>query len=168
MPDLQVIYDPDREMAALVDMETMRAAGPVGVGRDSPDQLMLFANNMPDVVLEMGSYELTRAYAEWWLATFRPDTEELAAAVEPPPGSADYDGHANPDLAEHEATETRGEPPPVGPADADVEADESAPPTVIVCPNCNGDKIIRHGDDRPDEACTMCAGKGVVQWATTT
>jgi hypothetical protein len=166
--DAAVIYDADVEMSALVDTDTLRALGPVGVGPMSQREMQAFVTAMPDAVFEaMSSHELCIAWAQFWEREFK-DLHEFEPSdngqVEQPP---DQDGDAAA-LAAREAAAAAGEPPAEQPADTDMEADASEAPTVVDCFACGGSGRVPGATDGAEEVCNLCNGHGKIRQPATT
>jgi hypothetical protein len=161
--DAAVIYDPDIEMSALVDTDTMRALGPVGVGPMSQRELQSFVTTMPEAVLEsMSSYELVVAWSQFWTREFKPLHEDAAengtySVVEP----ADTDGDAAA-LAAREAASATDVPSPQ-PADTDADADTPAVPVVVDCFACGGTGKVAGVTEGAEATCNLCNGGGKIQ-----
>jgi hypothetical protein len=169
-------------MGALVDTDDMRAIGPVGVGENARAELQQFVDTMPEAFMESDTFTLCRAWAQFW------DTEFSALYEVPKQGdnSADQSYGDTDDnaaaRAEHEATESAGEPPAPAPHDTDMEADESTadtvrndttpaeenaeelPPAIVpltgACFNCNGSGRLADTEGNLTVTCGVCNGTG--------
>ena len=160
---LQVIYDPELEIATVIDSEEFRSMGPVAVGEHAKAQLTAFIQMMPQTVFTaMSSYELVRTWGEFWerefAALYETPTETDTDSVGEQPTVADYADA----LAERTATETSDVPEPQ-PHDSDVAVATVSSPTVTAqCYNCNGDGVITHGETGETVQCGICHGTGKV------
>jgi hypothetical protein len=161
--DAAVIYDPDIEMSALVDTDTMRALGPVGVGPMSQRELQSFVTTMPEAVLEsMSSYELVVAWSQFWTREFKPlheDTAENGASPVVEPSDTDGDAAA---LAAREATAAT-DTPAEQPADTDADADTPTVPVVVDCFACAGSGKVPGTTEGAEAVCNLCNGIGKIQ-----
>lgn len=160
---LQVIYDPELEIATVIDSEEFRSMGPVAVGPHAQAQLTAFTQTMPPTVfMAMSSYELVRTWGEFWEREFSalyetpPETDNDSVGGQPT--VADYADA----LAERTATET-SDTPDVQSHDTDVAVVTSPSNTVTAqCYNCNGDGFIEHGETGEKVTCGICNGTGKV------
>ena len=162
MADYAVIYDEALELAAIVDTDTMRATGPVGAGPNARAELEQFVNSMPPTFLEAGSYDLCRAWAEYWSREFQalykpPAASAAAAVVEPTHTGDDADS-----LAVREAVAAGDGPPEPQPADTDMGAIESTPIQVIACVACNGTGRVPGATEGEQLVCNLCQGTGKI------
>lgn len=160
MSELVVIYDPNQEMAAIVNVDDRCGWGPAMVGPQAEMILRAFLDTVPFDVSEFTSYDVQRMFAGFLgqagLAADAPPAESDSMETQP---SGD-NGMANPDaLAQAEAANAT-DVPPEQPADTDMEADTGASDHVIPCVNCNGTGMIHFGEGIPDSKCNMCNGSG--------
>jgi hypothetical protein len=120
--DPQVIYDPQLETAALIDMDSMRGMGPIMAGPNAQKELQAFVRAMVPTVYELNSYELVRCFGEWWEREFAAlyETPDEAVADTAQPG-ADTAPHEK-SLADHEQQYTPDGPPEPAAHDTDMEA----------------------------------------------
>lgn len=167
MADRVVIYDPDLQLGAVIDTDGMRALGPVGGGPNAKGELSQFIGLMPDTVWNLSTYDLAKAYMEFW-------SENFASLYDTPESSAPspVEQPANPPSAPErqataEATATAASPPPLAPADTDPEAAPDTPPTVAPaeqyagpCFACNGSGNVAAGADGALTTCNLCKGTG--------
>lgn len=182
MADYVVIYDPQLQLSALVDMEALRGVGPVSPGPDAKAQLEAFVASMPDAVLgNLTSYNLVDAYKEYWQRHFG----NAAAQAAPVADTVESSGGAGSDAtasATMEAIATAASPPPVQPFDTDMDADAGAatdvttpapaaavPPAVVAgtaapyvgpCFACGGSGTIPGAEGEVPQICTACHGTG--------
>lgn len=163
MANLVVVYDADKEMAAVVDTDERRSWGPAMVGPDAGDMLQTWIGAMPFDVTILDGRVAAQLFTEWLADMVKGATETPGEA---PDGSLESMGSGSLDealRAEAEASQAGAEPPEPGPADTDVEANEGTPATVIVCPLCNGAKQVQVGDPPEWRECDMCHAVGVVK-----
>lgn len=159
MADVEVIYDPAKELAAIVNVETREGWGPAMIGPQAGAILQAFIDTAPFDLTLLSSYDAARAFTSFLessgLAAPEAASEsDPVAPVESGNGSVDYQNAA----AEAEAT-AAGDVPAPGPADTDEPEGESTTPTVIDCPNCNGSGEQTNGETGAVEVCGMCQGK---------
>lgn len=162
MADLLVIYDPVREVAAIVVPEEGRAFGPAYIGEESADVLQAFIDATPWDMSDLGVFEACAAFASFLERNAPPETVAPDAStdgkVESAP-SADVDtGDA---LAEVEAANASDVPAPA-PADTDMESDPRTETVTVPCFNCGGSGMVEFGDGSPSQRCGMCAGTGKI------
>ena len=162
MAELQVIYDPNLELAAIVNVDERMGWGPAMIGPQAGNILQAFIDTCPFDVSEMDAYTAARTFASFL------DNAGLAApdtTPTPETGTVDTSADTGVDtanaLAEAEATNA-GDVPAEQPADTDTPQDTSTAPTVINCPNCNGSGSIQFGDGEAPQTCGMCGGRGKV------
>lgn len=158
--DLHVLFDPQLEIAALVDMEAGRGLGPVGVGPNARGEMLQFVALMPEATYNLSSYDLARAYMQFW-------QREFAALYETPPAPPEpevvTDNGASGDaarLAEAEASATGDGPPPAQPADTDMDAEAETPPYVGPCFACQGRGTVPGAEEGQAATCNLCKGTG--------
>lgn len=184
MSDLQVIYDPTLEIAAIVDLDTNMGWGPMCPGPKAADLLQAYVDGMPfDLAI------LTPEQArDIFLSVFREQAAGDIAAAAAPAGSA-VEPSSDPvaDAAASGAAgpvEETGSVPPEQPADADMAADTgetdqvtvpdpippastgtpttgvgstTTPQQQVNCLVCNAD-----GQGSTNPACVVCGGTGKV------
>lgn len=162
MGELVVIFDRDKEVAALVDMEDRIGRGPAMIGPSAGDMLEAFLQTIPYDLTGVSSYELRRWFEQFAgppaAPTPPPAAETPAHAVD---GGTDTDV-ADAELAERESVEATSTPPPQ-PADADTP--EPAPQTASVvqtCPACNGTGNVPGAEEGQLTTCNLCTGSGRV------
>lgn len=162
MADLLVIYDPVREVAAIIVPEEGRAFGPAYIGEESADVLQAFIDATPWDMSDLGVFEACAAFASFLSfnetpASVAPDAS-VDGKVESAP-SADVD--AGDALAEAEAANA-SDVPASAPADTDMEGDPRTETITVRCFNCGGDGMVEFGDGSPAQRCGMCGGTGKV------
>lgn len=167
MAHLEVVYDPAKEMAAIVNVDERQSWGPAMVGPDAGQLLQTWLDAMPFDVAILDVNIATQLFQEWLV-----EMVNVAAAPAPTPDIRPVEPMGDGGLveaarAETEAADGRGEPPEPAPADADLEANEGTPATVIVCPLCNGDKYVDVDGDGNRQPCGMCHTLGIVTMAGT-
>lgn len=168
MPDLQIIFDREQQLAAVVNVDTLTVMPIAAAGPRADDILRGFVDAMPFDVTLLPAETLFEVYGGWLQSAgfLEPGAAETGAEDEPqPPDGAGADAAA---LATREASETAGEPPEPAPADADLDAAESPSTAVVRCWNCNGEGVIHFGDGAPDQSCNMCSGSGRVTMSVAT
>lgn len=162
MPKPDIIYDSDREVAALIDTDSMRALGPIMVGPGAGEMLNEFVNRMPEAVFEASSYDLTAYWGSYFAENFAPLSAAPAATD---PGTVGVDDNASDDepiIATTVNGAPSDEPPGEQSADTDMEADTSPAGTVTDCPACSGRGMITVADDEAPARCNMCQGSGKI------
>lgn len=182
MGNYVVVYDPAKEMGAIIDTDNRVGFGPAMIGPDAEVTLSAFLDALdfePDGVPS----DVLRSWFEQWAPAFLAAVQEARAAsqtgaMEPDGG----DGLADAALAAHEAAAAGAEPPGVQPADADMDADTGAtaavaspagtatetpdgngdtpPPYSGTCFACNGTGTITLVPDEPPAMCSACRGTG--------
>lgn len=163
MANLVVVYDADKEMAAIVDTDERRSWGPAMVGPDAGDMLQTWIERMPFDVTILDERVAAQLFTEW-LADMVKGATETPPTADPGPleplGSGSLDEAPR---AEHEAAEAGDGPPEPQPADTDPEANEGTPDTWVNCPLCNGAKQVQVGDPPEWRECDMCHALGVIR-----
>lgn len=180
MSDPIVVYDPVKELAALVDPNTRTAFGPAHIGPDAEAVLDGFLLSIPYDVTTVDSDTLRSWFERYTGGTFpapaTPPAEDTQVAAEQD-GNSGVDGAA---LAEREAAATSGDPPPPQPADTDMEADEGTADTVteptppppvggsantrpgqtvkVPCPACNASGSVPSSEPGVSVTCNLCHG----------
>lgn len=162
MADLEVIYDPNKELACIVHVDSRMGWGPAMIGPQAGNLLQAFLDTTPFDVSELDSYAATAAFTSFLERAGIKITPETTPDNQ---GSMDYTTTAAMDngnaLAEAEAVASSDVPAPQ-PADTDTPPDQSTAPTVVGCPNCQGTGSVRFGDDEAPQTCGMCNGSGKV------
>ena len=162
MAELEVIYDPAKEVAAIVNVDQRCAWGPAMVGPNAGRILETFIDTVPFVISELSTHDAVAAFTSF-LDRVGMASQEATAATDSP--SPQPDGHPAVDAtaaaAEAEA-HNAGDVPAPGPADADMEAHEGATPEVRECPNCQGTGSVTAGDPPISRQCPMCQGAKTV------
>jgi hypothetical protein len=184
MAELQVIYDPQLELAAILNVDERIGWGPAMVGPDAPIILQAFIDQTPFDVSALDSYTAAVAFNQF-LDKLVERNAATAATVDPVPvGPDDDSGVADQTVPTAAQGAPTDEPPAVQPADTDssVEADESpasasieagrtpfvppdtpAPPTTVQpCMLCDGTGMVQTDPDAPAATCGMCNGSGKV------
>lgn len=162
MAELMVIYDPELNVAAIVNIDEQCGWGPAMPGNNCQAILEQFVHGTPFDVSVLEPEDATRLFLSFLAATGAIDdgtpgtTEPLAQA--PTPAIPDADAAALAEREAHNATDV----PQAQPADTDMEAHPSAPDQVMRCVNCNGAGTINFGDDMPAQQCNMCKGTGKI------
>jgi hypothetical protein len=162
MADIEVIFDPAKEYAAIVSIDHRAGWGPAMVGPNAGVILQTWVDSMPFDVSLLDSDSASVVFTDWLDSFFRSAPEAAVSPsdspVEPMDGSPV--GETPPDRTGPD--NGAGEPPEPAPADADMEADASPPPTVAVCPLCAGTGVTNDGADGASITCAMCGGAKVV------
>lgn len=184
MADLQVIYDPNLEIGAIIDLDTNLGWGPMCPGPTGGELLQAFVDGMPfDLAI------LTPEQArDIFLSVFRNDATaaiEAKTTGDSPPMVESGDTTAvDTALATAEAVASAGAPPDPQPADTDMAADTSQTDTVTVDPTVapsnlpdaaatvapsNADTVQANclicnpqGTGSNNPACPVCGGTGHV------
>ena len=163
MADIEVIFDPVKEFAAIVNIDTRQGWGPAFVGPHAGVVLQTWVDAMPFDVTLLDSDIAGTLFAEWVADVTKGTTEE---APTPPVGPMEPLGGGGMDDAAQAAAEASAagaEPPGPGPADTDLAADAGAPPQVVTCPLCTGAGVTSDGADGASVTCAMCGGAKVVR-----
>lgn len=184
MADLEVVYDPAKEMATIVNVDERRGWGPAMIGPDAGIILQAFIDSMPFDVSVLNEYDACQVFngfldglAAGATETATPDTD--SPVVES--GSAGVADETVPG-AEHGAP--TDQPPGPAPADTDTgvevdqgETDQVIPPhdpafglepvaeshfTRETCVMCDGNGTVQISPDEPAAQCGMCKGQGSV------
>lgn len=160
MSNLIVIYDQEREIAAMVDAETQEGWGPAMIGPDAYDALQAFLTALPFDPRLLSSQDAVLAFQGFVEGAAGGRSEAPPA---PPEGEVEQLGgdqlDAGERLADAEAAAATDVPAPQ-PVDVDQDATEAPQVQVVDCFNCQGEGVIHFGDDVPDQQCNMCQGKG--------
>lgn len=165
MADIEVIYDPAKEFAAIINLDTRSGWGPAFIGPNAGNVLQLWVDAMPFDVTILSEDAALTVFTDWLQEMAGAPTQEAPTPPDSPvePMGADPVGEWA--SAEVEAHNARTEPPEPGPADTDMEADESPPDTFVNCPLCNGTKTVVDDETGEVTPCNMCAGMGVIRMA---
>jgi hypothetical protein len=184
MADLIVIFDADKQMAAIVDADTRTGFGPAMIGSDAAQQLEAFLATVPYDLTSVPSTTV-RDWFEQFSEAFHPPAATAAVAADTgvvvAAGSAGVDADAA--AAAAEAVNATSTPAPA-PADTDMAAHQGAedqvaqavrqdptPATVAAaqpvvqpgpCPLCNGTGNIPGTAAGELVTCNMCHGTGTV------
>lgn len=158
--DLIVIYDPELQMAALVNTAERIGWGPAMVGPQAGAILNAFVDTTPFDLTLLAGYEAKKAFDSFLQSAGLDAPPEETSVVNDPVEQAATESMANGNaLAEYEAAGS-SDIPAEQPADTDTqpepEPQETTTPQgqVIDCPNCNG-------TGQADGAqCGMCQGNG--------
>lgn len=160
MAELEVIYDPAKELACIINVDDRCGWGPAMIGPQAGNILQAFLDTAPFDLSLLGTYDATRAFTSFLESSglAAPETTAEGETVAPVEGgNAGMDnGNA---LAEAEATGA-GDVPAPAPADTDDDTPESTTPQVIDCPGCNGQGTTQYDPEQPAVTCGMCQGKG--------
>lgn len=180
MSDPIVVYDADKEIAALVDPDTRTAFGPAHIGPDAGVVLEGFLQSVPYDVTAVESAVLRGWFERYVSGAFPPPataTSEDTPVAAQPSGGSGVDETA---LAERASIAAGDGPPPPQPADTDMEADAGAadavtggggepPPTVspesgpvrmqkVSCPACNATGSVPSSEPGVSVPCNLCKG----------
>lgn len=163
MVTLVVVFDADKEMAAIVDTDSRMGWGPAMVGPAAGEILQGFIESMPFDVGVVGSAVAAHIFQQWI-----DGLTATAAQAAPTSPDSPLESPGNPTVDQTPPDRTGpadggSEPPESGPADTDMEADEGAAPTVVPCPLCGGTGVTADGEDGATNTCAMCAGTKVVR-----
>lgn len=167
MADLEVIYDPAKEYAAIVNIDDRCGWGPAMVGPNAGTILQAFLDAMPTRIDKLGTYEATTLFQDWFDETFLPASE---TASTPPVGPVESPDGPSVDQTPPDASEVRDGPETAseaGPSGTGVEADSGAQATVVLCPLCSGTGVTADGEDGSTKTCAMCNGDKVVTLGAT-
>lgn len=183
---LEVLFDPAKNLATLIDMDAGQGFGPAVPGPE--------AGSMLESWLEVIPFDLDGSTSEQVRDFFHSSinrTTPAPGAAESPPAApaapaggeasavapqavteahAPSDGAPPPQPADTDPTATAGLTPADTPAAA-AAADQAPPPPAPTtetraCPNCNGAGSISYADENGQTVtnqCGMCAGSGKVQ-----
>jgi hypothetical protein len=159
MAELEVIYDPAKELAAIINVDDRCGWGPAMLGPQAGQILQAFLDTAPFDLSLLSTYDATRAFTSFLESSglAAPPAGAEGDTVAPQSdggGSMDYPDR----LAEAEAAGATDVPAP-GPADTDAPEGASTSPTVIDCPNCQGSGEQTNGETGAVEVCGMCQGK---------
>ena len=162
MADLTVIYDPESEIAAIVNVDDRCGWGPAMIGPNAQEVLQAFIDSHPyDVTIYPASY-VQQAFQSF-LDTIGGGGQSAPAQGDPvaaeSPGGTGVDGGAP--LAQAEAANATDTPGPQ-PADTDMEADQGEAPQVMKCPLCTMDGGEPTGLAEDGTQCPMCHGRKFV------
>jgi hypothetical protein len=163
MADIEVIYDPVKELAAIVNLDDRCGWGPAFIGPNAGNVLQLFVDSMPFDVTAVHGTTAGVIFLEWLENMAATAPESAATPSVGPVESPDRPFLDGAPLAEAVASASGAEPPEPQPADTDMEADSSAPPTVITCPLCAGAKTVTNDETGEIGTCGMCGATGVVR-----
>lgn len=157
MADLQVVYDPTIEVAAIVDLDRNMSWGPMCPGPQGGSLLQAFIDGMPFDITILSSEQARDIF----LQVFQEDAAKSAAAATSgdsspvePAGTVTSSDTA---LATADAVANAGAPPAPAPADADMAADQSQTATVSDPPT-----------QAATESATLPVGETVPEGGTTT
>ena len=162
MSDLLVIYDPDVQVGAIVDIDTRMGYGPTMAGPHAKQLLQTFIDTLPFDIDGMSTYDRARAFTSFLeRAGMAADTQAgtPGTGVVEPGGHQDVAGEAK--AAEAEATHA-GDVPAPQPADTDTPPPPSAETKQVTCGNCNGTGTTPDGPNGEAVQCRMCQGTGRV------
>lgn len=188
MSDLQVVYDPNLEIGAIIDLDTNMGWGPICPGPKGGELLQAFVDGMP---FDLAILQPEQA-RDIFLSVFRDDA--AAAIQDAAPAAGDTVGQANDPVATAAASGT-AEPvdetstvPPEQPSDADMAADTGQTDTVTTAdplgssaiqgvppeieqatqPARQGNCLVcnANGQGSTNPACVVCGGTGKVTAAT--
>lgn len=165
MAHLEVIYDPAKQMAAVVNVDEQRSWGPAMIGPDAGEILQTWVTATPFDVSILADYDACQAFASFLQVVAGVASDQAPTPPDSPlepSGGPDLDGAA---LAQREAADGGAQPPEPQPADTDMEADQGAPPSVVTCPLCSGEGSTNDGADGARVTCAMCGGAKVVRMA---
>jgi hypothetical protein len=180
--DLIVVYDPVKEVAAIVDPDNRIGIGPAAIGPDSEGLLSSWLETIPYDPKEVDSAVLRDWFEQFsqrvQAAAPVPDGTPAPSPVEP----ASDTGVAAAKAAEQAATATAASPPPAAPADTDMDADQGEAATVTTqpqdgaqppppaepapepysgpCPACSGSGQVPGGEPGTQTTCNLCHGTG--------
>lgn len=160
MAELEVIYDPAKELAAIVNVETREGWGPAMIGPNAAMILTTFLEAVPFDISNEPASVVTRYFLDFLskvgLAVDETPAETPAMETQPSGDSsvanADY-------AAQAEAVAAPSAPAPQ-PADTDMAQPASTAGTVVPCVNCNGSGTVAMGEGEPSAVCGMCNGTG--------
>lgn len=161
MTDLVLLDSPSLELAVFVDVDEFRPLPMTAAGPNRVALLEAFRDATPFDLTVMNDEALRVAFGQF-LERVADSTEQASETadnqVDTEPGDA---GDAGASLAEAEA-HNAGTIPDVQPADTDQPQSSAVDLVTVRCWNCNGEGIVRFGDDEPPAQCNMCGGTGKV------
>lgn len=160
MADLQVIFDPSLELAAIVDLDTNLGFGPICPGPNGGSLLQAFIDGMP---FDVGILTPEQA-REIFLSVFRDDVAASVTASagtdSPPVESAGSAKSVDEARATAEAVAAGGEPPAPAPHDADMETNtgETVAVDIVAGPPASTNHDITAGlaDTTPADTTSNC------------
>jgi hypothetical protein len=167
MADIEVIFDPVKEMATIVNLDTRAGWGPAMIGPDAGTILQAFVDSMPFDVTVLHDYQAVVAFTSFLDALGSGTATPAATAALSPLEQAGASRVDEDTLADLVAAASGPEPPDPQPADPDPEAAEGPPLTVVRCYNCNGAGKIEFGDGTEPARCNMCQGTGKLEMPVT-
>lgn len=167
MANLEVIYDPAKEIGAVVNLDNGTPLGPVMIGPAAGDILQAWLDATPFDVAGLDAFTAQSAFLSFLERNAPPDEVASDASdngqVVAQPGVTADDAVA---LADREAVHA-SDVPDAQPADTDSEAQENPVTVTVRCWNCEGTGMVSFGDDQADARCGMCDGTGKIQQAAT-
>jgi hypothetical protein len=165
MTDIEVIYDPVKELACIINLDTRLGWGPAFIGPNAGNVLQLWIDSLPFDPTLLTDYQAASVFDDWLQQMAASPAEAASSPPVSPVEPLDGAGLAHDALAQAEAAASGGEPPEPQPADTDVEEDASTPPTVSTCPLCAGARTVVNDETGEVTPCGMCSGTGVVRMA---
>lgn len=165
MTSLVVIYDSDRELAAIVDTDGRCGWGPAMIGPNAGEILNGWIESMPFDVGMLPPDVARLVFQEWIDGLVAAATETAAPSPDSPLEPPVDQGVAWTAEDEPGPAYESAEPPGPQPADTDMEADASPPPQVVDCPLCGATGVTSDGEDGATKVCPMCEGRKVVRMA---
>lgn len=163
MAELEVIYDPDMQIAAVVNVDEQCGWGPAMIGPNAKQLLTLFIDTVPFDVSQLASSEATAAFKSFLEQANLAGGATTAAGgnvAAKPDGNPPVDEAAA--LAQREAANS-GDVSPPAPADTDTPTEGESTQAVITCPNCNGTTTTNDGPEGTAVPCGFCKGLGHVK-----
>lgn len=147
-----VIYDPEKEIAAIVDTDNRVGFGPAMIGPDAATRLDSFLLTVPFDVTAVPSAVLRDWFEQWAAASFPATAQASGTADTGKVGSKPDQAMVDAALAEHTAAASAAEPPAPAPADTDMAAHASEAGTVTPAVNPSGAPSETSGTTVPDAA----------------
>ena len=160
MANLEVIYDPAKELAAIINTDDRQGWGPAMIGPQAGMILQTFLDTVPFDLSIMSSYDATQAFSDFLRTAGLAADETAATPVTPSESPTDpgVDTTAA-TAAEHEARDNTTVPPEQ-PHDTDTPVVPDTTDTVIPCVNCGGGGTVQVEPDTDPVKCGMCGGTG--------
>lgn len=184
MSDLQVVYDPNLEIGAIIDLDTNMGWGPICPGPKGGELLQAFVDGMP---FDLAILQPEQA-RDIFLSVFR---EDAAAAIQDAAPATDNQVEPPSDPVATAAASGAAEPveetstvPAEQPADTDMAADTSQtdtvtvpdpiPPASTATPSMDAGSTVTqpqqanclvcnaNGQGSTNPACVVCGGTGKV------
>lgn len=164
MTDYIVLYDPVKEIGAIVNVDNRIGFGPAMIGPDAERALTEFMESFEYDPAEVESAVLRDWFEQWAGEHFLPSEGAPGAPLSPAGSSVESVGDNGVALAEATAAASAGEPPAPQPADTDPEAGESEAGPVMDPIPTTGPTVTDTGGDQTTYVgtCFACNGEGTI------